>query len=585
MGVFMVIGLLLALPEASGATTAGLVTIRWNRQMTVSPAPTRVEGNAASYYPDANQIVVFGDQDADTSIFTATTSVFDGTDWAVRTPAHSPPGRIQGDMAYDPVSKRLILFGGYANGLLGDTWAWNGTDWTQLSTPTQPSARANHMMSRTANGLVLYGGETTSQYLEDTWRWTGTAWVEEHPVHTPGRRSRGTMDWFPDGAVAVLHAGNDASTWMSDTWAWNGTDWAQVTPHDEEPHLAAYRSNIVYSEVNKTMMIFGGAEDGQPQSTVWLLTGDAWVPHPSTVGPGGRYGATLVYDSTRAATVLIDGNSTALWMLPSPVRSLGGQLIGGPDASSWAPDRVDVFVRGVDNGLWHKWGDDKVWSGWEGLGGQLTADPAAASWGPDRVDVFVRGTDNGLWHKWWDGARWQGWEPLGGILTSAPDVSSWGPNRLDVFVRGADNGLWHKWWDGARWQGWEPLGGTLASEPGVASHVRSAGAQDRVDVFALGTDNGLWHRSFVGAWKPWESLGGSWDSGPDVSREGLSLYDIAVRNGDGVAHRVYQDGPLGEWQSEGVPSTAAPSVASDTGGRQDLFTRGPSGDLLHSRRG
>jgi hypothetical protein len=48
--------------------------------------------------------------------------------------------------------------------------------------------------------------------------------------------------------------------------------------------------------------------------------------------------------------------------------SLGGILTSGPDASSWAPGRLDVFVRGRDNALWHKW-FDRGWSHWESLGG------------------------------------------------------------------------------------------------------------------------------------------------------------------------------------------------------------------------
>jgi hypothetical protein len=76
--------------------------------------------------------------------------------------------------------------------------------------------------------------------------------------------------------------------------------------------------------------------------------------------------------------------------------------------------------------------------------------------GNNRIDVFVRGTDNALWHKWWDGTSWgqpktERWESLGGVLTSGPGASSWAANRLDVFVRGTDNALWHKWWDGHSW--------------------------------------------------------------------------------------------------------------------------------------
>jgi hypothetical protein len=75
-------------------------------------------------------------------------------------------------------------------------------------------------------------------------------------------------------------------------------------------------------------------------------------------------------------------------------------LTSGPAAASWASGRLDLFVRGTDNALWHKWYSGG-WSNWESLGGVLTSDPGAVSWGSDRIDVFVRGTDNQLWHKWW----------------------------------------------------------------------------------------------------------------------------------------------------------------------------------------
>ncbi len=39
------------------------------------------------------------------------------------------------------------------------------------------------------------------------------------------------------------------------------------------------------------------------------------------------------------------------------------------------------------------------WGTWEPLSGQLTASPAAVSWGDGRIDVFVIGSDNALWHR------------------------------------------------------------------------------------------------------------------------------------------------------------------------------------------
>jgi hypothetical protein len=73
--------------------------------------------------------------------------------------------------------------------------------------------------------------------------------------------------------------------------------------------------------------------------------------------------------------------------------SLGGVLTSGPGASSWASNRLDVFVRGTDNALWHKWFDGR-WFDWESLGGGLTSDPAAVSWGNGGIDVLLLGTEN-----------------------------------------------------------------------------------------------------------------------------------------------------------------------------------------------
>lgn len=87
-----------------------------------------------------------------------------------------------------------------------------------------------------------------------------------------------------------------------------------------------------------------------------------------------------------------------------------------------------------------------AWSNWEDLGGIITSGVGAASWAENRLDCFVKGTDNAMWHKWWDGHGWSGWESLGGVIDDAPGAVSWGRGRIDCFVRGMNNAMWHKWW-------------------------------------------------------------------------------------------------------------------------------------------
>ncbi len=266
----------------------------------------------------------------------------------------------------------------------------------------------------------------------------------------------------------------------------------------------------------------------------------------------------------------------AIYGAPSPWsgwESLGGVLTSAPAVCSWASGRLDVFVRGTDNALWHKWYSGG-WSGWESLGGVLSSGPAAVSWAPNRIDVFVRGTDNALWHKWYSGA-WSGWESLGGVLTSDPAVCSWASGRLDVFVRGTDNALWHKWYSGG-WSGWESLGGVLTSAPDAVSW-----GTNRIDVFGRGTDNALWHKWYSGAWSGWESLGGVLTSGPGVSSWSSGRLDTFGRGTDNALWHKWYSGGWSGWESLGGVLTSDPAAVSWGANRIDAFVRGTDNALWH----
>jgi hypothetical protein len=205
--------------------------------------------------------------------------------------------------------------------------------------------------------------------------------------------------------------------------------------------------------------------------------------------------------------------------------SVGGTLTSSPVAVSWGANRIDVFVRGTDNGLYHRSSDGTTWSAWEGLGGSLSSGPAVATWGSGRLDVFVRGTDNGLYHRWFSGS-WSAWESLGGTLTSDPTAIAWGANRIDIFVRGTDNGLWQKSWTGSGWTSWTGVGGTLASAPAASSCTTG-----HLDVFVVGTDRAIYQRGFNGTWGAWQKIGGFFIYDPGAvcptGTTTVSLFDLA----------------------------------------------------------
>jgi hypothetical protein len=81
-----------------------------------------------------------------------------------------------------------------------------------------------------------------------------------------------------------------------------------------------------------------------------------------------------------------------------------------------------------------------------------------------RLEVFVKGKDDELWHIWQDGpGGWSLWDSLGmppkGFF-DPPVVVQNEDGRLEVFVKGKDGELWHIWQfapnDG--WSLWDSFG-------------------------------------------------------------------------------------------------------------------------------
>ncbi len=263
-----------------------------------------------------------------------------------------------------------------------------------------------------------------------------------------------------------------------------------------------------------------------------------------------------------------------------PWESLGRTLTTAPGVCSWGPNRLDVFVGGVDNALWHKVWDGK-WHSWESLGSLLFSAPAAVARPGCLIDVFWEGADNSLMQKSWNGTTWgpaatvappepyhvfdapaavslpwtgaplavlargadnmlilKAWNgttwspfgsfpPLGFTFLSAPAAASWGPNRLDWFLRGTNNELWQTWYDGTI-HAPVSLGGTIIDAPAATSW-----GPNRLDLFVRGVDNALWHKWWDGtSWKGWESLGGVLISAPTTVSWGPNRIDVFVRGTD-----------------------------------------------------
>jgi M6 family metalloprotease-like protein len=235
--------------------------------------PGLLASHAMAYDEARGQVVLFGGQDGVSYLNRNQTWIWDGSNWHQAHPAASPPARFGHAMAYDPVRRKVVLFGGYGDyGESNDTWLWDGMNWTQAVTSISPGARSGQSMTFDAahREMILFGGTIgyngVPSWYSDTWAWNGEAWYRKNVAPGPAGRTGHVLAYHPAlGVVMVGGAGGKDVTetsWNYDfrreTWSWDGTQWTQQFP-DNQPG-PAYTLGASYDST-KQRLIFHLGDD------------------------------------------------------------------------------------------------------------------------------------------------------------------------------------------------------------------------------------------------------------------------------------------------------------------------------------
>jgi len=267
-----------------------------------------------------SQLIVFG---GDNSVGVLNdTWVFSGTHWNRLLPPQSPPPRTSGALVYNPDTHTVILFGGDThtapNGLLNDTWSFDGTNWTQLQPQHQPPPRYDASMAYDPidHEIVLYGGESDAGFQNDTWTFDGTDWTDRSNVNDPPARYGAEMAFDSISGAAILFGGlgtppvGSTSPYLADTWAWSNHQWAKLTPTTSPP--GRWEASMA-AGASGGLTLFGGYSDsGLPHgpsskfSDTWIWTGTTWLQSTAT-GPGGRYGSAMAANPGQQRIFLVGG--------------------------------------------------------------------------------------------------------------------------------------------------------------------------------------------------------------------------------------------------------------------------------------
>jgi hypothetical protein len=226
----------------------------WKSFTTLTKAPSIRHFASLVYDAKLKKTVLFGGYENNN--YRNDTWTWNGTAWTELNINNDkrPPHRGVMSMWYDPLQQKTIVYGGIGRPNINskvtrysDMWAFDGTQWTKLNVTTTPGPRlgAAIAVNPVTGKLLLFGGlrsealdeDSIRQFFDkDTWEWNGTdsKWtlLEANPDTVgPDTRENASLGWDPVAGNLVMYGGYADGFYRSDIWVWDGQDW---TPRPEQ---------------------------------------------------------------------------------------------------------------------------------------------------------------------------------------------------------------------------------------------------------------------------------------------------------------------------------------------------------------
>lgn len=297
------LGLIALLAAAPARSQAG-----W-QSITTGPAPSPRGFHSLAYDVGRDRTLLFGGWDG-TPL--GDTWEFDGVSWTRLAPQHAPTPRCCYALAADPLRGRIVLFGGADSSIdWGDTWEWDGADWLQLAPVHAPSPRRQMRATFdwSVGKVVAFGGGLTgagTPTYGDTWEWDGVDWTQRTVTSSPSARwSAGLAYDVAQGGV-LLFGGSPNSP--LDTWLGSAATWSALSP-TISPSPRDW-IQMAGDALRGRVVLFGGW-DRVARSDTWVWDGHNWNLDPSP-GPSPRAECGVSFDLLRGRMVLFGGYTSAI---------------------------------------------------------------------------------------------------------------------------------------------------------------------------------------------------------------------------------------------------------------------------------
>lgn len=236
--------------------------------------------------------------------------------------AAAPTGRVDGAIAYDARSKQVYLFGGRDNSTRNDIWVYSleRREWNELRpSGSAPPARFGHTLifDPVRRRVILFGGQAGG-FFSDTWAYDveRNAWQQlARDDAGPSRRYGHSGIYDPARDRMIISHGFTDSGRFDDTWAFDlaRNAWQNISPQQNRP-LRRCLHHAVLDEAGNQMLLYGGCASGFgpcPLGDLWSfdLSTNQWTERTGGDKPPARQWYGGGFDTARRKLVLFGGST------------------------------------------------------------------------------------------------------------------------------------------------------------------------------------------------------------------------------------------------------------------------------------
>jgi hypothetical protein len=313
------------------------------------PAPDGRAFASAVFDPVDRKMVIFGGQAGSTRLNDVWEFDLDVHTWTDITPGggSAPAARRTPVSVYDPVGHRMITWSGQGigNGFFNDVWEFDLTSnaWSEFApTGGPPNIRygAAGVFDPVAGNLVTFAGFTNQGRFDDVWRFGAApaTWTDVSPGTNPLERCLHSASYDSQGHRLIMYGGQNNGA-RDDIWAFDLTleTWTELTPASRPP--GRWFAAHVYDAANNRATIFGGNTGSGVLNEVWVFTftTNAWFElAPTGTAPSAREGAAAIYDGANDRMVVFGGGNGTDYNEVWSLENLSGTVTHAGDAAPTA---------------------------------------------------------------------------------------------------------------------------------------------------------------------------------------------------------------------------------------------------------